>query len=276
MARPDVTNVKASCLEPSTLPRISPHTLCADYIDGFCRRGHSCLKNHDICTIESSDLETPSTFSAVNHLSLEPRAAPPDQDVFEIDGPGQFSKQGPRHDNDHVDIRYIKILPTVDEILCRRAPYMPEKSEHSKHHLLLGQERLIDVNFRHLRYENIEPLIDACYHASQQLYHSIDEPQLIDYDDRMITVRKLQYSLFRDVQFEDTIFHHRKGVTVRISFACPGGLRGIRMGCSNHLEEGMLVALVGLDQSLLITFMEVHQRQTTEAMRSRTGNDLRG
>lgn len=69
----------------------------------------------------------------------------------------------------------------------------------------------------------------------------------------------------------------RDAVTFRISFACPKALRGLRLGPSKHLEEGMLVALVGLEaDALSTTFMVIEQRQTTFAMKVRTGNDLRG
>ena len=58
----------------------------------------------------------------------------------------------------------------------------------------------------------------------------------------------------------------------------PKALRGLRLGPSKHLEEGMLVALVGLDvtDALSTTFMVIEQRQTTFAMRARTGNESRG
>ena len=153
-----------------------------------------------------------------------------------------------------------------------------KKDPYNHHHLPCGQQRLLDIHFRHLRYESTESLIDACYHASQQLTRLISEPQAFDYDDRMVTIRGFRYSLFRDIAFEEIIFNYQKGMTLRVSFACPKGLRGRRSGPSKHLEEGMLVALIGLDgnDSLSTTFMEIYQRQTTEAMRPRTGNDLRG
>lgn len=70
----------------------------------------------------------------------------------------------------------------------------------------------------------------------------------------------------------------KDAVTFRVSFACPKALRGLRLGPSKHLEEGMLVALVGYDEAdgLSTTFMVIEQRQTTFAMKPRTGNDLRG
>lgn len=102
-------------------------------------------------------------------------------------------------------------------------------------------------------------------------------PQVLDYDDSMSTPKGVLYSLFRDIAFEEQIMSFRDAVTFRISFACPKALRGLRLGQSKRLEEGMLVALIGLEASALsTTFMVIEQRQTTFAMRPRTGNDLRG
>ena len=274
-----MTYIKAGQLESSTLPQLPIASLCLDFINGFCRRGDQCAKSHEICAV-------PGTTSPMsvgdclrrNYLSLEPRRVSQIEPLFDDDGPGRLSKYGPRHDNDHINVKNIKILPTTDEILCRRPPYMPKKDQYAAHHYPCGQDRLLDVHFRHLRYENTEALIDACYHASQQLADLTSRPQVSDYDDRESTPRGFQYSMFRDVLFEDIRFNFHKGVTLRVSFACPRALRGRRLGPSKHLEDGMLVGLIGLgqDNALSITFMEILQRQTTDAMKNRTGNDLRG
>lgn len=319
-------NIKAAKLPQSSLSQLPLTSICVDYVNGFCRHGDQCRKCHEICEISSDTLEPGPVRCHPNYLSLEPRGTWRNEQYFEDDGPGALSTNGPRHDNDHVDIGDIKILPTADEILSTRLPYMPMKAEDSTHYLPLGQKRVMDVQFRHLRYENIEAIIDSCYHASQRLVRLVDEPQVADYDDRLVTPRgnryvlcrlfspslcknmsrktqdfriqpfsffplcawrpkiatltpiSARYSLFRDIRFEELAFDYRKGVTVRLSFACPLALRGRRLGPSKHLEDGMLVVLVGLDygKSLSTTFMEVSQRQTTEAMRKRTGNDLRG
>ena len=102
--------------------------------------------------------------------------------------------------------------------------------------------------------------------------------EVLDYDDRMITPKGVCYSLFRDIAFEEQLMSFKSAVNFRVSFACPKALRGLRLGPSKHLEEGMLVALVGLDETdaLSTTFMVIQQRQTTFAMKPRTGNDLRG
>ncbi len=275
---PRMTGIKAGRLQPSTLPHVPLESLCIDFVNGFCRRGEKCLKSHEICVIPNEMTPAPHLNTETNFLSLNPRTIPSNKRPFDDDGPGALSRYGPRHDNDHVEIKDISILPTTDEILCRRLPYMPRKDPHTAHRHYCGQERLLDTHFRHLRYENTEPIIDACYHASQRLSQLVSEPKVLDYDDRMVTARGFRYSLFRDVAFEEISFNAQKGVSLRLSFACPKGLRGSRLEITKHLEEGMLVALTGLDDKdgLSTIFMEIWQRQSTNAMRPRTGNDLRG
>ncbi len=275
----DNTNIKAAHLVKSTLRQLPPDALCQAFLDGFCRRGHVCDKSHEICRVEDERVQAAQpVLCPSNFLSLTPRFLHPDQSPFDDDGPGWLSSNGPRHDNDHVKIEHIQILPTADEVLSRRLPFMPMKSPYAQHHLPCGQERHIDTQFRQYRHESIEPLIDTCYHAAQQLSSLVLEAAEPNYDDRCETPRKTRYSMFRDIAFEELTFLPYRGLAIRISFACPKGLRGDRLNYTNHLEEGMLVALVGLDQtqSLSITFFEVHRRQTTYAMRPQTGNDLRG
>ena len=273
------TNVRAAKLQPSTLPQLPAALVCQDNVEGFCRRGDDCKKSHSICAVSSETNASPVADSLPNVLSLDPRFSPRDSLPFDSDGPGDLSRYGrPRHDNDHPDIQHIQILPTTDEILCQRKPYIPAKDQSARHHLPRGKQRLLDIQFRQLRFDNVEPIIDSCYHASQQMKQSILTTQVLDYDDRMSTTKGVRYSLFRDIAFEEQLMSFKGAVTFRISFACPKALRGLRLGPSKHLEEGMLVALIGLDNTdaLSTTFMVIQQRQTTFAMKPRTGNDLRG
>lgn len=276
-----MAGIKAHLLRPASLATRELESMCKDFVDGFCRQGDRCTKSHEICAIDD---QTQSIFGlglpkfVPNCLSSSPRILPPDKRVFEEDGPGDLSYQGTRHDNDHADIRRICILPTTDEILCPRRPFMPCKDFSRSHFLPRGYSCLVDTLFRQLRYESTECIIDACYHAAQQLTVALAK-QNLDYDFGQETPRGVRYSLFRDVLFEELLFHEAKGTVVRLSFACPRTLRGGRMHSSGLFEKGMLVALVGLDEdgsSLSTTFFEVHLRQSTDSMKVRSGNDLRG
>ncbi|KAL8911628.1 MAG: hypothetical protein Q9171_003235 [Xanthocarpia ochracea] len=174
------------------------------------------------------------------------------------------------------EISHIRILPTTDEILCQKRQYMPPKDAQDGNHERRGKLRMLDVQFRHLRFDTLEPVIDACYHASQHLATTFGEPAPLDYEARQHTARGTQYSLFQDVQLEDLRFE-TEGIHLRLSFACPARLRQRRMLSSGHLESGMLMALIGLDSdnTLFTAFLMVEMCQSTLSMKPTTGNHLR-
>jgi hypothetical protein len=78
---------------------------------------------------------------------------------FQPDLPGHLSETGPRHDNDFEDIRNIQILPTFEEIMCDRSPYLPGL-DPAEHHLS-GTEGLIDRHFRLYREDVVGSIRDA-------------------------------------------------------------------------------------------------------------------
>ena len=153
---------------------------------------------------------------------------------------------------------------------------MPPKDAQDGNHEMRGKRRMLDVQFRHLRYDTLEPVIDACYHASQHLATTFGEPPPLDYEARQHTARGTQYSLFQDVQLEDLRFE-TEGIHLRLSFACPARLRQRRMLSSGHFESGMLMALIGLDSdnTLFTAFLMVEMCQSTLSMKPTTGHHLR-
>ena len=113
---------KAYVATPAVLESKPLSAVCKNYVDGFCQLIDNCPYSHTH-TIQLIDELSVSTFSSVqttgpNILSLEPRIAPVDNDAyFDNDGPGILSiSQRPRHDNDHVLIQDIQILPTTEEV----------------------------------------------------------------------------------------------------------------------------------------------------------------
>lgn len=153
---------------------------------------------------------------------------------------------------------------------------MPHKDAQNCTNERRGKARMLDVQFRHLRYDTLEPVIDACYHASQLLATTFKDPPSLDYEARQHTVRGTQYSLFSDVRLEDSRFE-TGGIHLRLSFACPARLRQKRMLSSGHFESGMLMALIGLDSenTLSTAFLMVEMCQSTLSMKPITGNHLR-
>ena len=268
----------AEALSTSSLPHLVRSDLCFDYLEGFCRHGDRCRYSHTLCDIEndSDHQETSVVGSIPNVLSQDPRRSRFDKNDFEIDGPGHLSAN-PRHDNDIANISQIKILPTADEILCLRRPYMPVKDYAS--HAPEGIKRLTDMHFRHLRYDSTESIIDICYHAIQTLVSLGADLKRANYDDRMQTPQGNRYSLFRDVDFVEAQFDEINSLCFRVSFACPKPLRGDGLFKSGCLQQGMMAALIGFDavkSKVSVTFVEIFRRESTNAMRMKTKNDLKG
>lgn len=226
---------------------------------------------------ELSDLKPSITSSTVNYLTLCSRRSAKCNEQFDSDGPGVLSPEGPRHDNDFVNIRDIHILPTTDEILCLRPPFMPFKCFDQPHFLELGPERLIDTLFRQLRHDSVEILKDCTYEAAQKLV-ATDIPPM-DYNPVQETSLGYRHRLYWDVAFEELLFDKYNGLMIRVSYSCPKGLRGSKMHGSGRFEPGMLVALVGVDNSnvgVSVTFFESYLCESTDSMNPRGGQGKRG
>ena len=279
-AKHNLTNIKAASIQKSGLNKKRAFQLCPKFLAGSCRNHDSCKASHEICEIVGVDYDSkkPSLDCSPNYLSTNPRVAPFNGRVFDKDGPGQLSNAGPRHQNDHVNIQDIAILPTVDEILSLRTPYVPKKDMKEPHHLSIGQSRLIDIHFRQLRYDSTESIIDICYHASQCLISISSESAMPDYDTCKRTPMGKQYSLFRDVSFTHSQ-HEPKATMIDVSFTCPERLRERKLFASKELQEGMLAALIGLDKAktaLSITFLEIQGIKSTEGSEANGEHELRG
>ncbi|CAI2170001.1 16549_t:CDS:10 [Funneliformis geosporum] len=71
---------------------------------------------------------------------------------------GELSRLGPRHDNDFLEICKISIIPTKDEILASREPSLPSFMLGPSEFLPDGIARLLDMQFRLLREDMLNPI----------------------------------------------------------------------------------------------------------------------
>lgn len=70
------------------------------------------------------------------------------------DGPGEYRKEGPRHDNDFAEIQDIRVAPTHEELVCLTSPFLPSSLYEAPHPLPAdSMERVLDIQFRLLREE---------------------------------------------------------------------------------------------------------------------------
>ncbi|PKY55180.1 P-loop containing nucleoside triphosphate hydrolase protein [Rhizophagus irregularis] len=92
------------------------------------------------------------------------------------DPPGELSKEGQRHDNDFVEIDKISIIPTREEILCERKPFLPSTLPDSLHFLPYGVSRLLDTQFRLLREDMLNPIRGGIYNFLNALLKDWSSP----------------------------------------------------------------------------------------------------
>ena len=108
--------------------------------------------------VRAAKAEEAAARAARQRLFPPPRnaaAVPP------MDGPGELSTLGPRHDNDFEDFRRIRIGPTEQEVLGGRAPFLPPNNLAFAHPAPNAADRLLDTHFRLLRHDLLAPLLES-------------------------------------------------------------------------------------------------------------------
>jgi len=207
-----------------------------------------------------------------NMLREEPR---PRVSSFDDDGPGEKSAFGPRHDNDHVYIPDISILPTVDECLSTsRLPWVPKRNVLSNHFMEHGYSRHIDTHFRLLRHDSVEKIRDINYKAAQEAFlrnAQVSESYLESSSGH-------RFFLYPHVRVEAVVPDEYEGLTLQLSYDCPEALRGRQMYKSTRLEKGMMCSVLQLDHDtneLCIYYFNIQHRLSTHALESRNGHERR-
>ncbi len=167
--------------------------------------------------------------------------------ILQRDLPGFMSADGPRHDNDHIEITDINIMPTYQEIISLRSEYLPT-NDPSLFHLPRIHERL-DREFRLLREDNIRQLRDAV-HAQLDIMQKNDGSLLRS------KRNSLKNYVYDDAAVEDISFDKTRGMNllVRIHQAASGRnpqKRGDWWAHSKILQAGAFVCMVSEKGSIL-------------------------
>jgi hypothetical protein len=150
-------------------------------------------------------------------LKRRPRIAEA-QATFELarDMPGALSLEGPRHDNDHEDIRSISILPTLQEIQSARNEYLPFADPETWH--IKGLGGLVDRHFRLLREDTVGQLRDAAKFELERLQNPYDPHTN---DRKRIGARIFVY---HNVAVQDRAFTKSSGPEFALGFDQPQNL----------------------------------------------------
>lgn len=164
------------------------------------------------------------------------------------DGPGVLRVQGPRHDNDFVDIQDIRVAPTHDELVCHAPPFLPANIYGAPHPLPLeSMERLLDIQFRLLREELIAPLRTSVQLVRDDMLSPRPRTQLSDiiakrggkYRGFADAQDSIMFNVYTNVQFSP-LTPDKRGLSVNLSFdAPPGRARSNRAGARAAFWESM-------------------------------------
>ncbi|KAI7714755.1 hypothetical protein KC353_g6625, partial [Hortaea werneckii] len=139
--------------------------------------------------------------------------------TLERPGPGELNIDGvPRHDNDHVDICGISILPTTLEIQFAGAEYLPLADPTQWH--IGGLEGLLDRHFRLLRADTVGQLRDTAKTELARL--QAPEARGPTQQNQQRTSRAFVYG---NATIVDVTFTSRNGIEFAISFDQPGNVQ---------------------------------------------------
>ncbi|CAG8508580.1 12330_t:CDS:10 [Dentiscutata erythropus] len=151
--------------------------------------------------------------------------------MLDYDPPGELSKNGPRHDNDFSEISKISIIPTKNEILCDRYPFLPTTNmDDALHHLPKGAERLLDTQFRLLREDMMCPIRLGIENFIKFISESAKNHAKIKrlqehggrhkYEDKE-GMEGGDLNVYANVHFSDIKFNQRQGFSCQMSFTQP-------------------------------------------------------
>ena len=143
---------------------------------------------------------------------------------------GELSKHGKRHDNDAVNFQEIRVVPTADEILCKRNPFLPSTLPTTPHFLEPGPDRLLDTQFRLVREDMLNPLRIGLHDFLAGL--DKDKAQiakLLDKGGRFKSDKGNRsggdLNVYTNVKFKEIQVNKNRGFLVRVGFKQPKAIK---------------------------------------------------
>jgi hypothetical protein len=188
------------------------------------------------------------------------------QHEFLVDPPGELSNSGPRHDNDSARIAKISILPTKDEVLCLRDPYLPI-NDIAAPHFLDGAARLLDINFRLLREDMIGPLRNAVNVILQKLLPNVPISKQLSHQNHLREPNIVSTRLYFDVVVESAEFVKKDGLKFQLRLRQPRQTYGHQeetrrnyWEATRSLDKGSLLCLISSAPDF-VCFLTVVEKQ---------------
>lgn len=168
-----------------------------------------------------------------------------------------------RHNNDHMDITKIKILPTEAEIRSDHPVFLPSTDLDQPHFLTDHVQRHLDTHFRLYRHDCFGEVVDALGRA---LVATENDPTILE--DSKFSLGDIRAYTYPKANLRYISFDRRRGLEAQISFLQPPALRkkstSERRKCwedSKRLEEGILLCLLSADDAKAsLLFFTVSER----------------
>ncbi len=170
---------------------------------------------------------------------------------------------GNRHDNDYTDISEINIFPTLGEIVCDEADYLPSTNFLNPSFLSDPIQRYLDSAFRLLRHDIFGPLKDDLNSMLQGMREGTPHHQLL----RNGNMQSYMYSKAR---IQHLKVHERRGLEACVSFDLPPSVRRKSQGEQRHWwqesprfsEGGLMCFVTGNESSMQILFLVITDKNT--------------
>ncbi|CAB4399021.1 unnamed protein product [Rhizophagus irregularis] len=144
------------------------------------------------------------------------------------DPPGKLSKNGRRHDNDFKRISEISIIPTKEEVMCDRQPFLPSSLPNALHFLPDEIERLFDTQFRLLREDmlnvirsGISNFINALMNDWSSSNKNRELKNIQEKGGRFRYDNTGDLQVYTGIQFVDIACDKRKGFSCTLRFTPP-------------------------------------------------------
>ncbi|TFK54494.1 P-loop containing nucleoside triphosphate hydrolase protein [Heliocybe sulcata] len=203
------------------------------------------------------------------------------------EGPGEDRANGPRHDNDFVDIDSIRTIPTHDELSCRVPPFLPANIYGAPHPFPAeSSQRLLDTQFRLLREELTAPLRTSAQLVMDDLRASSGTKTRLQeiivkgggkyrsYADKLDSI---MFNVYTEVKFA-SLEPDRRGLAVAMSLDAPPGracspqsksrVHFWEGAAGKRLMQGGLIALVWKSGTDIVVHLGVVASSTRDLTES--------
>lgn len=171
----------------------------------------------------------------------------PAEFIMRLDQPAHLSADGPRHDNDHIEIGDIRVMPTYEEIVSPRSEYLPTNDSSLFH--LPGVRGRLDREFRLLREDTVGQLRDAV-HAQLDTMKRHDGSSLRGKNNGVRT------HVYEDAEIADISFNKIRGMDLLVRIRQAANAKEVQKrhdwwAHSKRFQPGALVCLVSECGSVL-------------------------